>query len=106
MAVKRGATRLVILCGPYALKLPNPQTWRSFLNGLLANSQERDFSRLNDPRLCPVLWALPGGWALLMPRADSLSASEPLPEWDALPVEAKRDSFGRVRGVIVAVDYG
>jgi len=36
--------------------------------GLLANMQEVKFSKMNDERLCPVKFHLPGGWLLVMPR--------------------------------------
>lgn len=111
----RGATRVVVLFGDYAVKLPRPTTWRTFLNGLLANMQEREFSRTKWPELCPVLASFPGGWLLVMRRAVPLSDAEwhdvNSGEWPEhgeyiVPVEMKRDSFGVIDGRIVAVDYG
>lgn len=110
-----GATRSVLLVGRWAVKVPRAYSWRTFLTGLLANMQEREFSRLDWPVLCPVVFALPGGWLLAMRRAD------PLPDalWDTdtlrqwlkklaynVPVEMKRDSFGVLDGNLVVVDYG
>lgn len=110
-----GATRLVILAGPWAFKLPRPGPWRNFLQGLLANMQERSFSALRHPRLCPVVFALAGGWLCVMRRA------RPIPDalWErhdhqefvecgclVLPVENKRSSLGLLEGRVVAVDYG
>lgn len=113
--VKFGATRLVFLFGRHAFKIPRPTTWRSFLNGLLSNMQERDFGRLGWPELCPVVASLPGGWLIVMPRADPVRDKE----WAqfnpevfcengerTLPVEYKQDSFGILNGKVVAVDYG
>ncbi|MBZ9715514.1 hypothetical protein [Deinococcus multiflagellatus] len=108
-----GATRVVLLLGPWAVKWPNPATWRSFLQGLLANDQETRFAfaDLGWP-LCPVLWALPGGAVLVQRRARPLTEAEfaalPREAWTDLQdlVEWKRDSFGVLDGQVVAVDYG
>jgi len=111
----RGATRVVILAGSYAVKVPRPTTWRTFLNGLLSNMQEREFSRTSWPELCPVLFSLPGGWLVVMPRCQPLTCYE-YNDFDTrefiarsdgvIPVEEKPDSFGWLEGRIVAVDYG
>lgn len=85
--------------------------------GLLANLQERSFSAAGWPELCPVIWAFPGGWLLIMRRARQLTMKEfdslIYSEWikgDSndyiIPVEEKLDSFGMLDGKIVAVDYG
>lgn len=108
-----GTTRIVILWGKIALKLPNVRRWRLFLHGLLANLQERTFGTLEG--CCPVLCSDPLGFALVMRRARPLSDEE----WAAfdyegfihrqshrVPAENKRDSFGWLDGEIVAVDYG
>ncbi len=109
-----GATRAVLLVGRVAIKAPRMSTWRTFLNGLLANMQEREFARTGWPELCPVVFSVPGGWLLVMRRAEPLSDAEWYtvhPEWGdreeyAVPVEIKRDSFGVLDGRIVAIDYG
>lgn len=115
-----GATRMVLLTRHWAIKLPRPTEWRLFLHGLLANIQERQFWTTYDRRLCPVKFSLPGGWVVVMPRAKSLSDDE-WAEFDpdkfcdardedeigmVVPAESKRDSFGKVNGRIVAIDYG
>lgn len=115
MQIKSGATRHVLLIGCWAVKVPRVTSWRNFLQGLLANMQEREFARTGWPELCPVLWAVPGGWVLVMARAQPLTAAE----WSdfrpddfcaardyAVPVESKHCSFGTLAGRIVAVDYG
>lgn len=96
----------MLLLGPLAFKIPRLTHGRAFLNGLLANLTEAEFSRLRDPRLCPVLLALPLGLLVVMQRAEPLPPAVALPRWDDLPVERKRDSFGLVGGRRVAVDYG
>lgn len=114
---RQGVTREVFLIGRWALKVPKlTKGWRMFLSGLLANMQERDFGRNGWEQLCPVVFSLPGGWLVVMRRASVLT----LREWHSfdaedfivngpgamLPVENKPDSFGRLDGRIVAIDYG
>lgn len=116
-----GATRHVILTRRWAVKIPRLTHWRLFLEGLLANMQERMFWRqLRDRRLCPVRWSLPGGWLVVMHRADEMSeeayatfdpvafcAPDPQCEFAfEVPAETKRENYGIYRGRIVAVDYG
>ena len=111
-----GVTRAVLLVGPWAIKFPTViYGWRLFLLGLLANMQERQFSRTGWPELCPVLWSLPGGWLVIMRRAKEMTALEferiDLEKWVdrgeyVVPAEIKQDSFGWLDGKLVAVDYG
>lgn len=130
--LRNGVTREVLLAGRYAIKLPKlTGGWSFFLRGLLANMQERRCGAANWPELCPVVFAAPGGWFVVMRRAEPLGDEQ----WKAfrsalvgedpstygraflrpwknasgeylLPVELKRDSFGVLDGAIVAVDYG
>jgi hypothetical protein len=112
--VKSGATRWVFLTRRYAIKFPRPRPWRSFLWGLLANAQEREFATTDWPELCPVYWSVRGGWLLVMPRClplakdlteEQYAAFTVRPEY-SVPVEHKRDSFGYLNGRLVAIDYG
>lgn len=113
---RTGTTRLVILTKLYAIKIPNLLNgWDLFLRGLLGNQQEKIFSATGWVELCPVLFALPGGFLNVMPRARPLTTAE-WEEFDIdsflendfriIPAERKRDSFGVLNGRIVAVDYG
>jgi hypothetical protein len=103
-----GVSREVVCVGRWALKFPKlTRGWRQFLIGLLANMQESDFSKLGwSDLLCPVVFYLPGGWLVVMPRAAPLS-DEQLDGFDfgaylmpddgrAIPTEPKGDSFGVV----------
>jgi hypothetical protein len=111
-----GVSREVICIGRWALKIPKlTRGWRQFLIGLLANMQERDLSKLGWPQLCPVAFALPGGWLVVMHRAtpltdeqaESLDPLSILSRDDyAIPAEPKASSFGVLGGRIVVVDYG
>lgn len=111
-----GVTREVLLVGSWAVKLPKlTYGWRLFLQGLLANMQERQFAAAKWPELCPVIWGLPGGWLLVMRRAEPMTDAE-WTKFDPerfcdrrdyrVPAEHKRDSFGKLNGRIVVVDYG
>ena len=112
---RRGTTRTVFLVGRWAFKVPTGRSWRLFLSGLLANMQEAEFSSTGWPELCPVRFALPGGFLVVMPRAVTLT--EPMAE-DAyerltqrpdyvVPAENKPCSWGHLPdGRLVAVDYG
>lgn len=119
---------MVLLVGGYAIKMPTVvYGWRLFLCGLLANLQERSFSRLKDPRMCPVIFSLPGGFLNVMPRCIELTDDEfcslvnikdfwgyGLIDWPGndyrykavIPVENKSNSFGWHNGKVVAIDYG
>lgn len=111
-----GCTRTVLLIGSWVIKIPSVVEWRLFLYGLLANIQERRFSKTGWPELCPVLWALPGGWLIIMRRAEPLTREQFMtfdidgfrekPGHLITGVENKMDSFGWIDGRIVAVDYG
>lgn len=104
-----GVTRTVWLIGKYALKFPRLSEWRLFLLGLLANMQEALFSG-TWPELCPVIWSLPGGFLVVMKRAESISDEDfdnlDKARFKDLPVEMKSDSFGLLNGKVVIVDYG
>ena len=115
MHVRSGATRHVLLVGRWAIKIPRVTCWRNFLQGLLANMQEWEFARAGWPELCPVRWSMPGGWMVVMPRAEPLTAAQwsnfrPYDFCDRpaymVPAEPKFSSFGVLAGQIVAVDYG
>jgi hypothetical protein len=109
-----GATRLVWISKKYAVKVPRPSRWRLLLCGLLANMQEVEFSQAGWPELCPVLFSLPAGLLVVMPRCETLGRAMGSVEFEAftkkqdyvVPVENKPDSFGWYEGQIVAIDYG
>ena len=112
-AVRSGCTRLVLLVGPWAVKLPHfLRGWRDGLYGLCGNMNEAE--RSGAPAACPVLWRIPGGFLLVMRRADALADEEfacldapSLCDPQLTSTERTRDSFGRLPdGRVVVVDYG
>ena len=116
--VLNGATRTVVLFGRHAYKVPSLRYgWRPFLRGLLANDIEREWWRSGcNEGLCPILFALPLGFLVVMPRCepvtdltDDIYESFVNRDGYMLPVENKEDSFGWLGenpGRLVAIDYG
>lgn len=114
--MKQGSTRNVFLTKKYAIKIPRFVEWRLFLFGLLGNMQETFFwKQLKSDKLCPVLFAIPCGFMIVMARASEFSCKDHA-EFDfdsfvdagdwVIPAENKQDSFGWFQGRIVAIDYG
>jgi hypothetical protein len=106
----RGRNRFVLLTRSRAYKFPSLRCWRDFLFGLLNNQREAELGRSGSHAHCPVLWYIPGGWLVVMPRVRVMSELEFAAHKYALPalagVECKPDSWGWLDGVPVAVDYG
>jgi hypothetical protein len=98
-----------------AIKIPRLTSWKSFLTGLLCNIQERQFAKTGWAELCPVYFADPWGFIVVMPRCMPLHRDYWLkfnfqefvnkPNY-CIPVECKYDSFGKYKDKTVAVDYG
>lgn len=113
---RTGCTRIVVLVGEWAFKLPNfTDGWKLFLNGLLANMQERQFGETKWPKLCPILFSIAGGWLVVMRRVREMTREEFL-SFDSrswadcgpyiIPCEHKANSFGWLNGAVVCIDYG
>ncbi len=74
--IRTGVTRLVILVGTIAFKIPRfDNGWAAGLRGLLANIQEETFYSISD-KACPVLASIPGGWLIAMPRCQPLTDNQ------------------------------
>ena len=113
-----GSTRTAILVGDYAIKIPSFVEYRLFLYGLLGNMQEKTFwDGLPDSReyMCPIIFAMPGGFFNIMRRAKPVTMEQFLVNADrwydeaishSIPVENKMDSWGILDGKLVVVDYG
>jgi hypothetical protein len=118
---QRGTTRIVVLTKQWAFKFPMiGRGWQYFLCGLLANMQERHYSRAIGRdlyKLCRVVFRIPFGFMVVMRNARPLSAQE-FAVWEHnynsfvkcdagyLPDERKASSFGWIEGRVVAIDYG
>ena len=64
----KGSTRIVFMFNKVVVKMPTLKSWRLFLNGLLANLQERQFSKINNKNLARVLFSDPIGLVIVMER--------------------------------------
>ena len=64
----KGSTRIVFMFNKVVVKMPTLKSWRLFLNGLLANLQERQFSKINNKNLARVLFSDPVGLVIVMER--------------------------------------
>ena|SRR5690625_110970 len=116
--LKTGSTRWVFLIGKFAFKIPSFFSWKNFLLGLLANMQEVNFSKIlcMKEKLCPIKFHIPLGFLVVMPRVRVLQENElSKTELDLfcicnehykIPAELKADSFGYLKGKLVAIDYG
>lgn len=118
--IKRGVTRTVVLVNKYAIKFPTLQSYKLFLNGLLANLQEKEFNG-SHPDLAPIIFSLPFGFCNIMVRADELNVkdlsesefrdflldkykNDPLKEF--MLSDAKSTNWGTLKGKLVKIDYG
>jgi len=103
-----GITRSVFLTRRWAIKIPTFRSWSLFLHGLLANMQEAFWwSATHDSRLCPVRFSVPGGFLVIMERANPVENENiPYEEYEGLPLDPKPTNFGMLRGKLVLLDYG
>lgn len=121
---RQGCTRIVILTKNYAIKIPNfLGGYKSLLNGLTANLQEKELSKLKWSQLCPVIFSFLFSFVIVMPKCRELSNDE-FCNLDLetcledpymikiyqngyhIKVENKTNSFGWLNGKIVVFDYG
>ena len=135
MNITNGSTRTVILTKKLAIKLPiflrvtdagaiarsDRVSYRMFKNGVRANRKERETSRLNHPKLCPILFVDPFGLVVIMPRCSRAPRLDHHKECDAraicpveyeylrrsgLPIDNYAFNYGLFRGRVVSFDYG
>lgn len=121
--VRQGTHRTALIVGNWVVKIPCLWNWKMFLQGLLANMQEKSWSGVSE-KLCPVAFGVWGGFANVMPYARPV----PTADWVVydrgtfnkfrrhadgtfLPAEFKHDSVGYLPHPeggehLVIVDYG
>lgn len=111
--IKFGTTRLVILVGKYAIKVPRPKWWKSFLKGIIANLDESLWYK-NSPldwklKMAPVIGCYLKGFILIMRRAEPLTLEQygsiSIKDYYLIPMDNKIQNFGIYKGNIVLVDY-
>lgn len=120
MKILRGSTRLVILCGRWAMKIPYSKSGfygyvHSVLCGWKANRDEYVWSKCNKETqmysfLCPVKYSFLFSMVIVMYRATPISCCNfkelDKQSFDFGGYEHKQDSFGKLNGEVVIVDYG
>lgn len=114
----RGSSRIVLLVGQYAVKLPRVSSLYRVAQGVRCNRAEVEaWTQRIYPNLCPLLWSSPGSLVVVMPRARIMSDSEfdawfESDEWPHFvdqdtPCELKSADAGFLPdGRRVMVDYG
>lgn len=116
-----GATRRVFVFKTFVIKVPNTQEYKLFLHGILANLQEKVFSRINRPDLAKVKFCGKLGLFLIMERAETLDVinldwlkfKEDLEEQykndemkEFMLSDAKPCNWGYIDNKLVKIDYG
>ena len=122
----KGTTRWVFLIGNYAIKIPSLSSWKQFLNGLFANMQEREFSKMDKSSwhyslIADVHYCDPLGFLLIMERADYALSDWIICTWErhivenlfkecekrGIPVDKKLSNVGKFAGhELKLIDYG
>lgn len=119
--ITTGVTRIVLLTNRYAIKFPKPFKWRHFLEGFLANMNEKllwQIAQIPDTKqfkvkeyFCPILWCSWGGWILIMPRLEKLSNSDQL-QFEEISEKLKEicgdhkmQNYGKLGTKIMILDY-
>lgn len=116
--VRTGATRTVILVGPYAIKIPTLRGVTSrdargrlagVCRGILSNQSEHTWHTFEPwaGRVAPVRRSFLLGLIQVYPRCEPLQPGDrgPLPRLDPCPGDIKPSNYGRLGGRVVRVDY-
>ena len=64
----KGSTRVVLVFKSFVIKIPTFASWKLFLNGVLANLQERQFSNMQNENLASVFFSDPIGLFIVMEK--------------------------------------
>ena len=108
MKIKNGSFRITFVIGKYAIKVPRLRQWRYFLQAILMNIYEKEWSKVDDYDLCPVYFSFLG-LINIMPYCKPITEKEykKLKMYKFIGLsENKISSFGKYKNKIVAVDYG
>jgi hypothetical protein len=110
--LSEGATRKVLLFPTFVIKIAKGQ------DGVDSNKTEYEWNKLNpnDKRLCPIIYADPFGFFVVMKRAQEVDDFDELWEFikdsdyfNGFPeilIECVAGNFGFIDGVLVLTDYG
>lgn len=131
MIIRRGATRIVFIFKRVVVKVPNNQEYKLFLHGILANLQEKSFSRgCNRDDLAKVKFCSHLGFFLVMEKAEVIKLEElwetdweDADSWEQFSdylhelykddemkefmlSDPKPSNWGYINGRLVKIDYG
>lgn len=108
--VHRGTTRVVLLVGRWAVKLPRVsraggRLW-TLARGVQANLSEREQASV--PGVCPVRWSLLGVVNVYR-RCDPVRGELSEADWSSIgypgPVDRRPHNLGVLDGRLVLIDY-
>lgn len=117
--IERGATRIVFVFNKFVIKIPSFKQYNLFLNGLLANLQEKLWTG-HHPDLAKVYFCGKLGFFLFMEKAEVLSndvnwekTMERLGEKykddelsEFMMSDFKPSNWGFINGELKKIDYG
>ena len=116
MRIEYGASRIVVLTKRFAFKFPRVHGKNfaygqldSLCKGIMHNIREYEFSKMNNPYLCPIVFHI-RGLLNVMPKVPLLLEEDMIyfgfpDELTSHIVEEKADSWGVLNGQLVAIDY-
>ena len=119
MKFNHGSTRNVFIFKHFVIKVPTIQEYRLFLNGLLANLQEKQWSG-HHPDLAKVIFCTKSGLFLIMEKANVISTAVDTASFQAMIErhyqnddlrafmisDAKPSNWGYIGVHLVKIDYG
>ena len=116
MKIKKGVTRIVIICFGYVFKIPNfTSKHLFFLQGFVANYKERYititfkyykhfYSKINPTLFC-TYFGLLSIQKYVTPLTRELTSAEKR-YFKQQTIDNKKENFGILNGKIVCIDYG
>lgn len=117
--INKGSTRIVFIFKKFVIKIPSLYSWENFLNGLLANIQERKFATLGREDLAPIYLSSRLGLFVVMKRARKITEYSEDELWnilnktysgsdiyDFMLSDYKITNYGMINNKIVKIDYG
>jgi len=119
MKINKGSTRNVLVFRRFVVKIPTLKEYRLFLNGILANLQEKEWSG-HHPDLAKVIFCTRFGLFLVMEKAEVVSNNTNWQSFQTMIKEKYKDddlkefitsdtkpsNWGYVKNHLVKIDYG
>lgn len=115
MEIKKGTSRICIIIGNYAIKIPTIRNHRNFLYGCYCNYSERNTTKVFKvtpkfyEKFCPCIFCSWFGLIALYPKCEALNRN--ITEQEHIDLELfhggddHKDNFGYLKGKLVCLDY-